>query len=117
MMRQFRTVSGVSLTASATEMTWGAVFGATGYDVVRGDLATLRSTAGDFAAATQACVLNGQPDGSYNHAMDPALAAGQGYWYLSRTRDAVGKGTFDSGHSSQAGLRDGEIEASGVSCP
>jgi len=84
---------------------------------VRGDLATLRATGGDFAAATQACALNGQPDLSYDYSNDPAPAVGTGYWYLSRTRDAVGNGTFDSGHSSQMGLRDTEIQASGASCP
>jgi spore coat protein A len=117
MMRQFRTVDGVSLIASATELGWSEVAGATGYDVVRGDLATLVAGGGDFTASTEACVLNGQPDLSYDHATDPPLAAGEGYWYLSRTRDAVGNGTFESGSSSQAGHRDAEIEASGVACP
>ena len=117
MMRQFRTVSGVALEATAADFTWTSVSGTTGYDLVRGDLMTLLSTEGDYAAATEACVLNGQPDLSYDHATDPPLGAGEGSWYLARTRDAVGNGTFDSGYSSQEGSRDAEIEASGMACP
>ena len=117
MMRQFRTVAGVTIESDAAQFTWASVTGTTGYDLVRGDLTTLRSTMGDFAAATEACVLNGQPDLFYDHGTDPVPNAGEGYWYLGRTRDAVGNGTFDSGYSSQVGLRDAEIEASGMACP
>ena len=117
MMRQFRTIAGVQLTLDSTDIQWEVVPGTTGYDLVRGDLASLRNTLGDFTAATQTCVLNGQPVTSYTHSTDPALSPGEGYWYLSRTRDVIGEGTFDGGYSSQEGRRDAEIEASGVSCP
>jgi hypothetical protein len=115
MMRQFWLVPPIDLRMSASEAVWSALPGATGYDIVRGDLGILRSTGGDFAAATQACVQNGLASTSVLHtSANPA--AGQGYWFLGRTRDAIGLGTYDSGHSSQAGLRDPGIAASGVDC-
>lgn len=48
---------------------------------------------------------------------DPATPIpGDGYWYLIRTRDAVGTATYDNGSSSQVGLRDAEVQASGNDC-
>jgi spore coat protein A len=115
MMRQFWLIDPVEIVASATQLSWTALPGATGYDVVRGDLNTLRATDGNFAAATMACLQNGQPTTSISHAAG-SPGPGQGIWYLSRTRDAVGMGTYDSGQTSQVGLRDQEIAASGVDC-
>jgi len=117
MMRQFRTVGGVELALDSTQITWPVEPGANGYDIIRGDLSTLHTSGGDFALATQACVLNAQPVNSWLHAGDPPLASGEGYWYLSRTRDAVGKGTYESGSSFQVGVRDAEIAASNNDCP
>ncbi len=117
MMRQFRTIKGVYLNMDASDILWDSSAGSTGYDLVRGDLTTLLVTGGDFAAATLACELNGQPVNDWQHIGGTPLAPGEGYWYLSRTRDAVGHGTFGSGYSAQDGERDPEIEASGVSCP
>ena len=37
--------------------------------------------------------------------------------YLNRTRDAIGKGTYDSGSSFQVDMRDDEIVGSGADCP
>ena len=115
MMRQFWLLDPIKLSLDATRINWDALPGATGYDVVRGDLGSLRSTGGDFAAATQTCLQNGQLNTSTPHT-GGGLGSGQGYWYLVRTRDVVGKSTYDSGYSSQVGLRDQEIVASGVDC-
>jgi hypothetical protein len=115
MMRQFWLLDPIRLSLDATQITWDPLPGATGYDVVRGDLGSLRSTGGDYAAATQTCLQNGQLDTTVSHT-GGGLGSGQGYWYLARTRDVVGKGTYDSGYSSQVDLRDQEIVASGVDC-
>jgi hypothetical protein len=115
MMRQFWLLDPIELGLDATQVSWESLPGATGYDVIRGDLGTLRATGGDFLAATQTCLLNGQPDTSTSHSAgspDP----GQGFWYLARTRDVVGKSTYDSGYSSQVGLRDQEVAGSGIDC-
>ena len=114
-MRQFWLLDPIQLTLDATEIDWEELPGATGYDVVRGDLGTLQGTGGDYAAATQTCLLNGQAETEVSHT-GGSLGSGEGFWYLVRTRDVVGKGTYDSGFSSQVGLRDQEILASGVDC-
>lgn len=115
MMRQFELIDPIDLQLDETQVTWAQLPGATGYDLIRGDLGTLVSSGGDFAAATQACLQNGQPNTSISHTLG-ILAPGQGYWYLSRTRDVVGRGTYDSGFSSQVDLRDQEVLLSGVDC-
>jgi hypothetical protein len=115
MMRQFWLLDPIALSLDETQIFWDALPGATGYDVVRGDLGTLHTSGGDFATATQTCLLNGQLATSVSHDagnLDP----GEGYWYLTRTRDVVGNGTYDSGYSSQVGLRDQEVAGSGVDC-
>ena len=117
MMRQFQTIGGASFEMAETQIRLSPVHGITGYDIVRGDLPVLRNSGGDFAAAAQGCLHDGQPVASYMHADDSSLGPGEGYWYLSRARDALGKGTYDSGHSTQVDLRDLEITASGNDCP
>ena len=96
-------------------VTWDPVPGATGYDVVRGDLRTLRETGGNFFLATDSCILAGLPLTSVSQGLPPL--PGEGTWYLTRKRDAIGKGTYDSGSSFQVDLRDDEIAGSGDDCP
>jgi hypothetical protein len=96
-------------------LAWGAVVGASAYDIVRGSLVTLHTSGGDFALSTGACLQNDLAattldDGS------PA-GAGQGYWYLVRAVNCGGSGSYDSGAPSQVGSRDAEILASGNACP
>jgi spore coat protein A len=116
MMRQFRTVDTIRLAVERTRLTWSAQPGATGYDVVRGDLALLVATDGSFAmrSVTQACV--GHEPGTSTPETTP-VPSGVGFWFLIRAVDAGGKGTYDTGHSSQVDRRDDEIAASGNDCP
>ena len=44
------------ISGGAARLTWTAVSAATGYDVVRGSLQTLRSSGGNFSAATTDCL-------------------------------------------------------------
>ena len=64
----------------------------TGYDLVRGSLLALR-TSGFPAGAV--CAANGLPDTPYTEAAGscPALL-GDGCWYLIRSRNTCGTGTF-----------------------
>jgi hypothetical protein len=117
MMRQFWLVDPVMLRLSATHVYWEEVPGATGYDVVRGDLGILRDTGGDFAAATQACLSNGQQETSVSHTSGSPPPGATGHWFLARTHDVIGKATYDSGSPYQVGLRDQEIAASLMDCP
>lgn len=98
-----------------TTLSWGTIAGATGYDVVKGDLTTLRSSGGNFALATNACLSNNRTTTSMPYSNVPT--PGEGHWFLVRGENCGGKGTFDSAATHQVGLRDAEIAASGNDCP
>jgi hypothetical protein len=91
--------------------------GAAWHEVVRGTLAILRSSLGDFAMATQECVGDNVTSPTVVVPGTPAPASGDGYWYLARRVNCKGNGTFDSGAPSQSGSRDPEVSASGMECP
>jgi hypothetical protein len=102
-------------TFGTTLVDWPAVPGATAYDVVRGSLATLRQTGGDFTASTTACLAD-------NVATPPVqdstpVGVGDAFWYLTRAVSGTTVGTYDEGSASQQGSRDAEIAASASSCP
>ncbi len=102
----------LELTVQRTRVWWSSVGSAASYDLVRGDLGELRSTAGDFSdtLVTRTCLANDQPETFFVDAADPL--PGEGYWYLSR--DSAG--SYDTGEPSQIGVRNAEIEASGNGC-
>ena len=95
-------------------LSWLAATGATAHDIVSGDGATLSSTAGDFSAATQACLDDNRIPNSL--LASSALPLGEFTWFLVRGVNCGGSGTHDSGAVSQVGLRDAEIAASGNDC-
>jgi hypothetical protein len=98
-----------------TTISWSAAAGATGHDLVKGGLASLRSSGGDFTTSTTACLAN---DTSTMSASDSASPGpGAGFWYLARGVSCGGNGTYDSGAPRQAGSRDAEINASANACP
>jgi len=102
------------LTMLPMRLWWTTVGGATGYDVVRGDLDRLAITGGDFSnpLVTQACLANNQASTFLLNGDVPTVGAGT--WYLVRSQPG---GTYDSGDPSQVGSRDAEIAASGNDCP
>ena len=95
-------------------LSWTAVANATGYDIVRGNLATLRSSGGNFATAIDQCVADDRTATSVTAA--GVLAAGGGSFFLVRPVSCGGNGTYDTGSASQVGSRDPEIEASPLAC-
>jgi PKD repeat protein len=107
-------VSGLTFAANRTSLTWGGTALAASYDVVRGNLATLRSTRGSFAMSTTGCLEN---DGSDQTSSDPATpAAGAGFWYLARASDCAGRpGSYNDG--TQSAGRDSGIIAAPSTCP
>ena len=84
------------------------------YDVVMGDLGTLRST-GDFSVATTACLASHSPAGPIPFTTDPALGAG--FWFLARPVGDDGPYTYNSPDPGLARSRDYQIEASPAACP
>ena len=101
--------------AGTAQLEWSAVAAATGYDLARGSLSVLRSSHGDFSAATTDCLENDLTATSRDDADTPG--AGDGFWYLVRAVNCGGSATFDSGAPSQVGSRDAEIQASPSTCP
>jgi hypothetical protein len=93
-------------------LSWGAHAGADGYDVVRGSLALLGSTGGDFTAATHACLASDTVDSSVEDAEVPA--EGEGYWYLVRGVNLCIDGSYNAAATdTQVASRDPEVEDSG----
>jgi hypothetical protein len=103
-----------SKSGSDSSISWDPVAGATGYDVVEGNLDVLRSSGGDFTSALTSCIGSHVPGTTVNTSSVPA--AGSGLWHLVRGVNCA-KGTWDEGVASQQGSRDAEIAASGSACP
>ena len=104
----------IQLTLGRGELTWTEPTDETWYDVVQGDLQTLRATGGAYIAATQTCIAD-------DHLIPSLLVpevpetAGQGFWYLVRGEVSTrGYETFEAG---QYDGRDGEINVSDGACP
>jgi hypothetical protein len=95
---------------------WSLLPGAMTYDVVRGDLATLRSTHGRYDLATTACPGLQVAGTSLLDAGVPPV--GGGWFYLARGRSCGGAGTYDDASGwGQAAPRDAGIDAAPASCP
>ena len=98
-----------------TDLVWLTALDATSYDVVRGSLATLRSTGGDFSAATDACLADDTNGLGQPYTGEPA--PGDVEWFLVRGNDGVGNLTWNAPGTTQVGDRDVEINAAVSSCP
>lgn len=96
-------------------LAWTPIAGASGYDVVSGDLAALVVSAGDFASSTSACLADDTPATTFGHTAVPAPGAGT--WFLVRGTLLSGALTYQELAPSQTGTRDAEIAASGHACP
>ncbi len=108
-------LSVAGLAQGSGNVTWSAPADATAYDLVRGDVGTLRSTGGNFTTATQACLASETPRLAREDRPVPAAAAAS--WYLVRARNCIALGTYDDGAPGQVGTRDAEIAASPAACP
>jgi len=108
---------GLVLTVTREVLSWSADPSSTAYDVVRGNLAALRSSGGDYTVSTGSCLANDWTGTALNESVSPA--SGDAFWLLVRgiTGCTGSIGTFDSGAASQAGSRDVEIGASAGACP
>jgi hypothetical protein len=97
-----------------TRLAWPVTSGATGYDVVQGDLGALRFS-GSFSNSTDTCLADNAPESTL---LDLSIPADdQGFWYLVRPVNCGGSGSFDGAGSDQAGPRDPGINAAPQSCP
>lgn len=97
-----------------TELSWTVPPNATSYDVVRGDVASLIASGGNFTVATTECLANNSTNTSMIYQGVPD--AGEAFWFLVRAAQCGGLGSYDSGFLSQVGSRDAEIDASSGAC-
>ncbi len=104
----------VANSGPGTLLSWSVVDGATGHDMVVGDLNTLRATGGDFGAATQTCLANDLTTTSASHTAAPVI--GEAFWFITRGVNCGGSGTYDSLSGGQAAGRDATINGSPVAC-
>jgi len=99
------------LRADPAELSWGEEPNDTApWDVMYGDLGVLRSTGGDFAAASRACLARDYWGSVLPYEDDPG--PDQGFWFLARRYD----GTFADGGPEQAGDPDAGIANSTAAC-
>jgi VCBS repeat protein len=107
--------AGPSPAGSGSSLFWTGVLGATGYDVVRGSLAALRTGGGDFTSAVDDCLANDLPFTRVDESENPP--AGDGWWFLARPLFPAGPGSYDGEGPGQVGSRDAELRASPLACP
>ena len=89
--------------------------GMTTWDAVRGDLALLRGSDGDFAVATEECLGSRLAEAGLDYSENPL--PGNAFWFLVRKVTALQPGTYDTAEPSQVQPRDSGINASPQGCP
>jgi hypothetical protein len=108
-------VTGLKGLADRVTLRWTAEPVADRYDVVRGGLAALRTSGGDFQTSLSACTENDSPDAQSLDGFVPA--AGNGSYYLVRAQRACRSGTYNDGVAGQHHDRDAGVAASAAHCP
>ena len=110
-------VTGLTLAKTGPEvvLSWSASSGASWFDVVEGQLSTLRASGGNFAVATKRCTVGKLPGTSVAAPGTPP--PGDGAWYIVRGANCRGRATYNDGSSSQPASRDAGIAASQRGCP
>lgn len=106
---------GLELLLDDETLEWNAQTATARYDVVRGDLGKLRGSSGDFTFATEECVANNLGNDFIAYPAVPL--PGEGFWFVVRTVEIAGNGTYDSTGAGQVAPRDTEIDASALACP
>jgi len=106
---------GMAAGGAASTLFWTGVLGATGYDIVRGSLAALRTGGGDFTSAVDDCLANDLPATVIDASDVPN--AGDGWWFLARPLSPAGPGSYDGEGPGQVGSRDAQLAASSLACP
>jgi len=103
------------LSVASGAVQWDPMPEASSFDVVLGDVQTLRQTGGNFAAATTACVANDRSGTSTPYAGMPL--PGRAFWFLGRDIEGTVAGSYDPGDAAQVGSSDAGIAASPARCP
>jgi len=102
----------MQLGVSDAALTWDPVPQATGYDIVRGDLLSLRSSGGDFTIATTDCFAADTDATAVPFPAQPP--PGQGFWFLARWIDGTTCDSYDEDDPAQVGSCDAAVESAAV---
>jgi hypothetical protein len=94
---------------------WLPSLDAVRYDVVSGDLTTLRDTGGDFIVATDACLIDNSS--AFSLPQIDVLAPGEGRWFLVRGLNVLGAFTWNSPGTGQVVDRDPQLQSAASGCP
>jgi hypothetical protein len=105
----------ITLSVGRTALSWTSADGALGYDVVQGDLLTLRDSGGDYTDAVDLCVTNDHADTTLVYPNEPL--PGAAFWLLARGITASIDMTYDVSGESQVSGRDIKINAAVGVCP
>jgi hypothetical protein len=98
----------------AVMLQWTADPLAQSYDVVYGDVTSLRTSGGNFTGSVLGCLADDLTATSAGPLPDPPV--GRAFWFELRGNNCSGPGTYDSGGPAQVGSRDAEIDASPLAC-
>jgi hypothetical protein len=83
--------------AAATRVAWGEVQGALSYDVIRGDLASLRINGSNVDLGTVTCIENGSLDtNTTGHEDAAAPAPGRVFFYAVQFNDGIEDSSYGS---------------------
>jgi hypothetical protein len=105
----------MKLIVTGSEWQWPPGSGAVGYDIVRGNLGTLRTSHGDFSTSTELCLGDNVTSTTFTDTDVPST--GGAYWYLVRTVYGS-SGNADTYDVEGTGTtRDDGIAASPQACP
>ena len=105
----------IALTVTKDALEWPALSGVAAYDVVRGGVASLAATGGDFAVATDGCLANDVPAAALPFTDLPL--AGDALWLLVRGGGSGSALTYGDVAPGQVAPRDPGIAASVAPCP
>jgi len=100
------------LTMQGDSLSWTP--GASGYDVVRGDLGLLRTTGGDFSTATTDCLADDESMSTLDDSWVPS--AGDTAFYAVRPANCTGSGSYDTLDAGLVAGRDAGIDAAPITC-
>jgi hypothetical protein len=103
----------VEQVSGGVQLSWAAVAGAIGYDVIRGDLQSIQAIDSVTSLGSVSVLARGAPDTALLDASGVDPSVGQGFFYLIEQRTARG----GSGYGTESAPRPRVPSACGGGCP
>ncbi|HEV8202533.1 MAG TPA: NosD domain-containing protein [Candidatus Polarisedimenticolia bacterium] len=103
-----------TLSVEPNRILWTQAPGATGYDVLRGDVNLVRQSGDGFTAAVQVCLADDFTDTQLGYLGVPKV--GEAFFFLVRAGTGDVAGTYDDGGAGQVAPRDAAIDAAAPAC-